>query len=132
MDVLLHAVGRNLNRAYRTCAAFGIARLYLHDCEAQLSGALFGATGRVRVETVTSWPLPHGVLALEVGRGLPLAEVDWTSVQTLLVGGESCTLPARLAVQWWAHIPIVGRPGLTVEGTLAIALYAWTLACRWS
>ncbi len=126
MDVLLYRVGRNLNRAYRTAEAFGVARLLLLDCDqARLSDNLFGAAGRVVVESITEWPTTTNLLALEPSYRLLLRDVDWTMVTTIALAGESASLPnLRLARK--ASIPMLGHSScLTVEAALAVALYEW-------
>jgi tRNA G18 (ribose-2'-O)-methylase SpoU len=121
--VVLYQVGRNLNRSYRTCEAFGVAHLHLLECNAHLSGALFAAAGRVAVQTIQHMPV--GGLALETWGDTPLCSVDWSSVEWLVLGGETGGLPRRLSMPS-AHIPMYGHiSGLTVEAALAIALYAW-------
>lgn len=128
MKVALYRVGRNLNRAYRTCEAFGVAELRLVQCTGTVRGRLFGAAGRVEVVSTDELPTEIGTLALETGAGVELAAVDWSAVTAVLLGGESSGLPRRLPVPY-AHIPQRGRvSGLTVEAALAIALYEWRQA----
>lgn len=123
--VVLHRVGRNLNRAVRTCEAFGVRSLLTHRCAGGLSGNLYGAKGRVDVAGIDKLPVGNGVLALETGTLNSLDGVDFETVDTLLLGGESSGLPRGLPVRY-ATIPMQGRvSGLTVEGALAIALYEW-------
>ena len=130
MKVMLYRVGRNLNRAYRTCEAFGVDELELLECDAKIVGNLFRAKDRVMVSVVESFPLPNGLLALETSYLTLLSMVDWTRVDTILLGGESYGLPCIRAEQK-AHIETVGLiSGLTVEATLAIALYQWSLFNR--
>ena len=127
MNVLLYRVGRNLNRVYRTCEAFGVESLLLLECDATLSGNLYKAVGRVQVEAVSAWPSPIGVLALETSYHEPLWAPSWRwqSIHTIVVGGETSGLP-RLEAEWKATIPMYGKiSGLTVEAALAIALYEW-------
>jgi len=123
--VVLHRVGRNLNRAVRTCEALGVRRLLLHECTGKLSGNLYKAAGRVAVADVDAIPAEPGVLALETDCSATIGDVAWDSVHTLLLGGESAGLPRSLPVQY-ASIPMAGQvSGLTVEGALAIALHEW-------
>lgn len=119
--VCLYKVGRNLNRAYRTCEAFGVQRLQLYDCDARLSGNLFAAAGRVSLETVDAFPLD--AVALETWGDTPLQEVGWRAVRWLVIGGETAGLPRKINMPV-ARIPLIGQvSGLTVEAALAIALY---------
>lgn len=131
LTVWLYRVGRNLNRVYRTCEAFGVREIRLLECDPKLSGALFGAAGQVAVEPSDNWPSWEETVALETGFPLLLREVDWCRVEHLLLGGESCGLPKRqiLAAQR-TTIPQAGQiSGLTVEAALAIALYDWRERC---
>jgi tRNA G18 (ribose-2'-O)-methylase SpoU len=127
LTVYLYRVGRNMNRAIRTCEAFGITDLRLVECAAGKLGNLYGASGRVQISSADELP-PCGTW-LEVGRGRPLSEVIWNDVSTLVVGGETAGLPAHSFVDW-THIPMTGKvSGLTVEAALAIALYARSIQC---
>jgi tRNA G18 (ribose-2'-O)-methylase SpoU len=125
MEVYLYKVGRNLNRVYRTCEAFGIRRIYLMECDAELAGNLFRARGRVKVISAGHWPNGASSLALETSCKTPLWEVEWKTVEALLVGGETSGLPLRqVKASQTAFIPMTGKvSGLTVEAALAIALY---------
>lgn len=127
MRVLLYRVGRNLNRAYRTCEAFGVPEMLLYQCDgARLSGNLYRATGRVQVREVVGWPDPYKTLALETRYDTPVWDVDWSRVETLIIGGETSGLPARVPAAQTAVIPMAGLvSGLTVEAALAIALHEW-------
>lgn len=128
--VVLHRVGRNLNRSVRTCEALGIRRVQLVDCDARVVGNLYGATGRVAVTPLEE--LPHGpnVLALETGTPTRIDQVDWSSIDTVILGNETTGLPRKLPVQY-ATVPMCGKvSGLTVEAALAIALHQWRLA-KW-
>lgn len=125
MDVYLYRVGRNLNRAYRTCEAFGVSSLFLVDCDASLSGNLFKAKGRVTV-TQALFPSPKSLLALETFYDNQLWDVDWSQVGQIILGGESTGLPRGLWAQQYATIPMQGIISvLTVEAALAITLYEW-------
>ena len=122
--VCLHQARRNLNRAYRTCEAFGVGWLLLHDCKAELSGPLFKAAGRVQLVPVDAIPRGVGVLALETRYHTPLWEVPWRNVRCMLIGGETAGLPRGLGCEFKARIPMDGEiSGLTVEAALAVALY---------
>ncbi len=127
MRILLYRVGRNLNRAYRTAEAFGVSEiLLLESPQAYLSGNLFRAKGRVQLTPIETWPAPTGLLALETYYSLPLWDVKWSLVDTIVIGGETGGLPRRLIAEQKAKIPMWGEvSGLTVEAALAIALYEW-------
>lgn len=123
--VVLYRVGRNMNRAYRTCEAFGVRTLRTVECNGGVGGNLYSAAGRVNVIESTEIPQGRGVVALETWADKSICAVDWSGVHTLLVGGESSGLPRRLGVDY-AHIRQCGLvSGLTVEAALAIALHAW-------
>ena len=131
LTVYLYRVGRNLNRAYRTCEAFGVQDLKLVDCDAKLAGHLYGAAGRVRVAEA-AFLEDAGTLALETWAGPPLSAIDWHAVSSVLIGGETAGLPRGMfrRAQFTGRIPTVGHvSGLTVEAALAIALYAWRQSC---
>lgn len=122
--VCLHKVGRNLNRAYRTCEAFDVRSLLLHDCDAKVSGNLYRAAGRVSVYPVAELPRGIGVLALETRYHTPIWDVPWRMVRCVLIGGETSGLPRGLGCEFKARIPMDGQiSGLTVEAALAVALY---------
>jgi len=124
--VVLYRVGRNLNRAYRTCSSFGAPELALCECdEAQLSGGLYGCAGSVRVVTLDALPGGANVAAFETWRGASAHEVAWEGINTVVIGGETSGLPSRPD---WQRVTIPVFPGaisLTVEAALAIALYEW-------
>jgi len=124
VEVWLVGVGRNLNRAVRTCAAFGVSRLVMLNCdEAWLTGNVYSAAGKVEIVRAETWPDAAGTLALETYATMPIREVPWEHVQRIVIGGETAGLPRGMAAEWWATIPQVSGPGLTVEAALAIALY---------
>ena len=126
MNVLLYRVGRNLNRAYRTAEAFGIDKIQLLGCNYLLSGNLFAATDRLEIETVTDWPQPAGLVALETFYQHNIEGVDWSVVTTIVIGGETDGLPRSLDAAQKVQVPMIGRvSGLTVEAALAIALWEW-------
>lgn len=117
LEVVLIRVGRNINRSVRTCASFGMRRVLTFQC-APLSGALYSASD---TEVVEIDSLPESGLAIEVGRGAPLSGVS--SHHTLIVGGEQSNLWSGRLPGWdFACIPC-GKPCLTTEAALAIALY---------
>jgi tRNA G18 (ribose-2'-O)-methylase SpoU len=126
VDIYLYKVGRNLNRAYRTCEAFGVKNLYLIDCDAKLSGNLFKSQGLVNVIN-SQLPYPEGLLSLETYHTTPIENLDLSVITSVIIGGETHGLPKRLDAQYRATIPMFGKiSGLTVEATLAIALYEIT------
>ena len=128
MNVVLYQVGRNLNRAYRTAEAFGIKELLLLECKGSIQGNLFSATDRILVRNIEEWPKAKGLLVLENWYKMPLRLVDWSLVETVLIGGESTRLSWSVESEQKAVIPMHGKIGcLTTEAALAIALYEWRL-----
>lgn len=126
MNVVLYKVGRNLNRAYRTSEAFGVSELMLLECAGVLTGNLFSANDRVHIRHISEWPSPNGLLALETFYQSTIFDVDWSTVNTILIGGETSGLPRITKAQQCATIPMFGNiSGLTVEAALAIALHEW-------
>lgn len=128
--MVLWRVGRNLNRAVRTCASFGVRRLRLVQCVGSLRGNLYSARDTVAVERARALtPLDlEGACALETWGSRLLSEVDWERVGLFVIGGESHDVP-RLAWPQTAKIDGAGGLCLTVEAALAIALYAWRISC---
>lgn len=130
LDVYLYQVGRNLNRSYRTCEAFGVQRLFLIDCNPKLSGHLFKASGRVQVFYDATLPDPSGLLALDTFYKMPISDVikqHQLMINKIIIGGETAGLPRSLPAEYKAVIPMNGHiSGLTVEAALAIGLYVYT------
>jgi len=123
--VILVSVGRNLNRAVRTCYSFGVNDIYCLQCSGQVKGNLFSATGQVRLHVIDSLDnfCRDNILGLEVAQSLPaLQSYPMREIKYLAVGGESVTLkkgdfPAMV------RIPTKNDLCLTTEAALAIALY---------
>lgn len=126
--VWLYRVGRNLNRAIRTCEAFNVCRLVLVDCdESFISGRLFGASGRVTIERADSLPGDE-CLPIETWGDVEIRAVDWAPVRGILIGGETSGLPRRVGRS--ARIDMGGHvSGLTVEAAMAVALHEWRGGC---
>ena len=132
MRVVLYNVGRNLNRAYRTCFSFGISEMVLvgksndRSIQWELKGGLFAAKDKVNILRLDELPdLSHAV-ALENYYQTPLNAVCWDGIDTILIGGETNGLPRNIDVACRARIPTVNRFCLTVEAALAIGLYEWS------
>lgn len=132
MKVVLYNVGRNLNRAYRTCFSFGVSEMILvgksddRTIEWELKGNLFEAKNRVKIYRVDEMPDISKAVALENYYSFPLSRVDWYQVDTILIGGESSGLPKKISPLYKATIPTIEKFCLTVEAALAIGLYAWS------
>lgn len=121
--VVLYRVGRNLNRAYRTCEFFGVSRLELCRCDGTLAGNLFSARDRVQVSERPDLPTTPNVIWLETDGDVDICDVDWRGVDTIVLGGETHDL-RRMAHRPRVRIGGVGSGlGLTVEAALAIALH---------
>ena len=122
--VVLHGVGRNLARAYRLCASFGVPRLETHACTGRLAGNLFSAAGAVELCGLATLPEPAADTVWLDQRGeVPLSAVAWLDVRRIVVGGETCGLPRAPGPR--VRIDHPGALELTVEAALAIALQAW-------
>lgn len=126
MEVWLYKVGRNLNRAYRTCASFGVRRLVLVDC-GEVDGRLYSAKDRVDVVREDVLPPAPDTLVLEDYASAHLVDIRWSSVLRVVLGGETSGVPRSYRAEQAARIPSM-KPSLTVEAALAIALYARSLA----
>lgn len=125
MQVWLVEVGRNLNRAVRTCASFGVHDLRLFRCDTRrVGGNLYSAAGRVRIREESGPPPEEGTLAIETTYKTPLADLDWRVIERIVIGGETHGLRGVVA-EYRATIPC-GSPSLTVEAALAVALYEWS------
>ncbi len=123
--VVLYRVGRNFNRAYRTCEAFGVSKINLVECRGKCEGNLYSAVGRVDVGDIDALPFGDNVLALETWGDASIEDVDWTNIDTVLVGGETSGLPRSVKCQVAAISQCGNISGLTVEAALAIALHEW-------
>ena len=97
---VLYKVGRNLNRAYRTCEAFGVKTLCLVGCDPVLSGNLYKAKGRVKIVDIEDLPYNDNALALETIAKQIIAEVKWENVRTIVNGGETISL----SKQYISHV----------------------------
>lgn len=123
--VILVGVGRNLNRAIRTCYSFGVYDIYCLNCTEKVKGNLFSAKGRVRLHEIYSLiDLPaNKILGLETTKNLPaLQECSVRDVEYLAIGGELMTLK-RSDFPRMAHINTKNGLCLTTEAALAIGLY---------
>ena len=122
--VILVGVGRNLNRAIRTCFSFGVYDVYCIDCAGQAKGSLFAARD-VRLHQITSLAgfNLETVLALEITKSLPaLGGADLRGIEYVALGGETVTL-RRSDFPRMARIPTPNRLCLTTEAALAVVLY---------
>lgn len=123
--IVLVGVGRNFNRAIRTCYAFGVYDMYCLNCCGQVKGSLFSAAGQVRLHKMhdlSGLPIDR-ILGLEVTKSLPLLHsCPVQGIEYLAIGGESVTLK-RSNFTNMARIPTTNTLCLTTEAALAIALY---------
>jgi len=123
--VILIGVGRNLNRAIRTCYSFGIYDIYCYQCNGKVTGSIFSAEGKVRVHKIDDLNsfTRSAVLALELMETLPILQrVDTHEIEYIALGGESVTLRKK---DWplMARIKTDNNLCLTTEAALAIALF---------
>ena len=122
--VILIGVGRNLNRAIRTCYVYGVYEVYCLNCSGEITGNLYSARDRVRVHQINSLKSfdLNRVLALERLKSLPtIDDISFEGLRYLAVGGESTTLRFREFPRM-ARIPTYNDLCLTTEGALAIGL----------
>lgn len=123
--VILIGVGRNLNRAIRTCYSFGIYDIHCLSCTGQVKGNLFSATSRVRLHAIDSLDCfcLDSILGLEIIPDLPtLHDYSDQGIKYLAIGGESVTLRKKDFPKM-ARIPTQNGLCLTTEAAMAIALY---------
>ena len=131
MNVILYNVGRNLNRAYRTCFSFGIEEMWLignSNLWEKKKGNLYSANNKVivrKAETLDNFDL-YKCIAFENYYKNNLCDVDWGGLDYIMIGGESTGLPRKLNTREKATIPTINNFCLTVEASLAIVLYEWS------
>jgi len=131
MRVILYNVGRNLNRAYRTCFSFGVDELVMVGNSAdrsikwKLKGNLYAAKDQVEVLPVDELPDLSRTVALENYYELPIEDINWGLVDSILIGSESKGLPRKINPLYKATIPTINQFCLTVEAALAIGLNEW-------
>lgn len=123
IDVYLYKVGRNLNRAYRTCEFFGVKKIYLVGCMGKLSGNLFKAKDNVSLIQKNSLPDDKQTVYFETNGGINIHEFDFSGVEKICVGGESNNLPKNKESKRIKICKSGNISGLTTEGALSIALY---------
>lgn len=118
--VILYKCKRNINRVYRLCYTFGVAKLYLLDCEKPEIGNVFSARGKVEIICIESLCEINGeICAMEVNGKAPkdnLKKCDY-----LLIGGENTTITNKMCQsRYW--IKTKNNLCLTVDEALAIGL----------
>ena len=134
MRVILFNVGRNLNRAYRTCFSFGITKLLFigksndRSIQWEKRGNLFLAKDKVKVKYYNSIKdiNLNKTVAFENYYNKSIYDLDWNNIDSILIGGESTGLPKKLNTKEKVCIPTMNKFCLTVEASLAIALYEWS------
>lgn len=129
MIVVLYKVNRNLNRSIRTCYSFGIKDLFLVDCGNLDYGNLFAAKSQVKLHRIKLLP-DFGYCALENFYSASIYDINWDSIEAILIGGESDSLKKK-ELKNLRHQPVMAKIPtkndlcLTVEASLAIALSEW-------
>jgi len=116
----------NVGTLLRTADAFGAAVALSPGC-ADPTGpkALRASAGSIwRVPLVPFAPAGRRVALLAHG-AVPLGETDLRGETTFLLGAERDGLPADLARDLDATIPLTGAESLNVAAAGAIALYEW-------
>jgi TrmH family RNA methyltransferase len=117
----------NVGTLIRTADAFGAAVVLSDGCADPTSPkALRASAGSI-------WRVPLGTwehvdpdetrIALVAHGGVPLASLDLAGRVAFLLGSERAGLPADVAREVEATIPIAGAESLNVAATGAIALY---------
>lgn len=94
MIIVLYKANRNLNRAIRTCYSYGIKDLFCVDCEALSKGNLFSSEGQVKTHNVKILP-DFKYCALENFYSTSIYNVNWDSIEAILIGGESDSLKKK-------------------------------------
>lgn len=119
MKIYLYKVGRNLNRAIRTCHSFGISEINLVDCdESFIKGSLFSANVHLRN---TDLPDSLNTAIFEINGKTTANKIDWNKINNIIIGGENITLPKSIS-DISIKIPTKNSLCLTTEASLAIAL----------
>ena len=118
----------NVGTLIRTADAFGAAVVLSEGCADPTSPkALRASAGSIWRVPLGAWVCVDSTqsrVALEAHGGRPLAELDLTGRVTFLLGAEREGLPADVARDANATIPISGAESLNVAASGAIALYA--------
>ncbi len=117
----------NVGTLIRTADAFGAAVALSDGCADPTSPkALRASAGSIWRVPLGNWDDIAGTrVALEAHAGQPLSSVDLSSRVAFLLGGERAGLPAEVARDADAWIPIEGAESLNVAASGAIALYEW-------
>lgn len=118
-------VGRNLNRAIRTCYSFGIYDVYCLNCTGCLTGNLFSSENKVKVHNIKSLDIFNidEILAFESNPKFPpLRDYPTDKIKYIAIGGESTTLRKRDFINM-VNIETSNRLCLTTEAALAISLF---------
>lgn len=122
--VILYKVGRNLNRAYRTCEAFGIPELQTIECKGIIEGNLYKSKNRVKIINNNDIQ-DNNIIAFETNGKEEITQVNFDNIDAVLIGGETAGIPNGFKGKIY-KIPQIGKiSGLTVEAALAIILYEW-------
>ena len=118
----------NVGTLIRTADAFGAAVALSDGCADPTSPkALRASAGSIWRVPVGSWNEVQGRrVALVAHGGEPLSSVELTGHVTFLLGAERAGLPAEVARDVDATIPIAGAESLNVAATGALALYERT------
>jgi RNA methyltransferase, TrmH family len=117
----------NVGTLIRTADAFGAAVALSPGCADPTSPKA------VRASAGSIWRVPLGTwddlggtrVALQAHGGEPLAALDLSGRVAFLLGAERDGLPADVAHDADATIPIAGAESLNVAASGAIALYEW-------
>ena len=132
MKVVLYNVGRNLNRAYRTCFSFGVDAMILvgasndQSIKWELKGNLYRAKSKVKIIQTNILPNLNNALILENYYNQSLYNItNWQDYDMIVIGGETSGVPKSIKGKTGCRIPTINNFCLTVEASLAIALSEW-------
>lgn len=129
-SIVLHDVGRNLNRAIRVAASIGAREISLHRCRPE-KGREYDAIKGFALKHLEDFELPSpninlGTVWLETWGQKTIDHIDWLNVRRIVVGGETNGLPkSGINPDDVVRLPQIGNLCLTVEHALIAGLTAW-------
>jgi tRNA(Leu) C34 or U34 (ribose-2'-O)-methylase TrmL len=129
VKIYLYNVNRNLNRVYRTCYSFGIEEIFIisDNKNYKLKGNLFTAKDKVQIKTISFPNNLKNIVAFENYYEKSIYNFDWKNIEGIIIGGETCGLPKKINCNNKLKIPTINSFCLTVEASLSIILYDWSI-----
>lgn len=128
--IILHDVGRNLNRAIRVAASVGAREISLHRCRPD-KGREYDEIKGFALKHLEDFELtaPNtdlGTVWLETWGTKTIDQIDWLKVRRIVIGGETNGLPkSGINPDHVVRLPQIGGLCLTVEHALIAGLTAW-------